>query len=425
MKKRSITTWQGIQPEIYPRYAGEMKTDVVIVGGGIAGTTTAYLLAKAGKKVVVLDKGDLFRSVTAYTTAFLTRSLDSDLSTLKNIFGKKAIKQILGSHEAAIDLIESIVKEEKIDCEFCRVPNYMVAFTNFGMKRFKKEAQLSIDAGFDVEVVPAKTFPFKNKGGILFPNQGKFHPLKYVSALRERAKAYGAKFFDNSKVLEVSGDQEVTVRLESGSITASSVVIATYNPFSQPWWYVLKKGTYISYVFEVAIKKGTLPYGIFEDDDNPYHYFRVDEGKDYDRMIIGGEDHRKEIPMDRKLPFNALKKFMEKHLGIRDYRIIHQWAGPILEQTDGLALIGRESDKNPNRYCATAFSGNGMTYGIISGMIISDLILGKGNPWEDIYDPTRRIRLRAVVLKGRDYIGEFVGGMIETLAANMKFKPKE
>jgi len=92
------------------------------------------------------------------------------------------------------------------------------------------------------------------------------------------------------------------------------------------------------------------------------------------------------------------------------------------EQTDGLAMIGREGEKHPNRYYATGFSGNGMTYGTISGMLISDLILGKNNPWEKIYDPSRRIRLRAVILKGRDYVEEFVGGMVETLSANMKIK---
>lgn len=414
-----------MQPHLYPPLGADMKTDVVVIGGGIAGTTTAYLLAKAGKKVVVLDEGDICGTVTAYTTAFLTRSLDSDLSTLATIFGKRAIKQILGSHEAAIDMIESIVKEERIACEFSRVPSYMVAFTNAGMRRWKQEARHSIEHGFAVEVVNAKTFPFKNKGGILIPNQGKFHPLKYLSALRERAAKYGAKFFDRSKVLSIEGEDVVTVRTEHKAIHAPSVVIATHNPFSQPWWYVFKKGMYISYVFEVAIKKGSLPYGLFEDDDNPYHYFRVESGKDYDRMIIGGEDHRREMPMKRRHSFTALRRFMEEKLGLKEYRIVREWTGPILEQTDGLALIGRQSDTHPNRYCATAFSGNGMTYGTLAGMIISDQIMAKVNPWEKLYDPMRRIRFRAMALKGRDYVEEFVGGMVETLAANMTIKSRE
>ena len=422
MKKRSQTTWQNIQPEIYPKFSGTDEADVVVIGAGIAGTTIAYFLAKAGKKVIVLDKGDIFRTVTSYTTAFLTRSLDSDLATLQKIFGKKSIQPILASHQSAIDEIEKIIRSEKIDCEFKRAPNYMVALTSSGMERFKKEAQISLENGFSVEIVDKRTFPFPNKGGVVVPDQALFHPLKYVSTLRDRAKNYGAKFFDNSKVQKIDGDTKVTVSLDKGVIYTKDVVVATYNPFSQPWWYVLKKGMYVSYIYEIAIPKGTMPYGMFEDDNNPYHYFRVEEGKNEDRMIVGGEDHRREIPIDRKHSFNALKKFIEKKLKITNYRIIKEWAGPILEQTDGLAMIGREGEKHPNRYYATGFSGNGMTYGTISGMLISDLILGKNNPWEKIYDPSRRIRLRAVILKGRDYVEEFVGGMVETLSANMKIK---
>jgi glycine/D-amino acid oxidase-like deaminating enzyme len=192
--------------------------------------------------------------------------------------------------------------------------------------------------------------------------------------------------------------------------------------------FLFKKGMYYSYVYELEIPKGAIGEGLYEDDHNPYHYFRIDQGENNDRMIIGGEDHRKEIPIDQNRNFNALEKYIQETFPGLMYRIVKRWRGPILEPSDGLPLIGRYDDKEPNRYVATAFSGNGMTYGTISGMLISDLILGKKNPWEDFYDPRRALPFKGIILKGRDYIEEFIKGVvkniIEPLWEPQLFRPK-
>lgn len=422
--KHESTTWEGIEIPASPRFEGSATADVVIIGGGIAGTSIAYRLATQGKKVIVVDKGTLRESTTARTTAFLTRSLDTDLPTLKKLFGSKT-KEIIRSHETAIDTIESVVKEESIECDFARVPHYSVAFSERGARAFQKECDLSRECGFDAEMVPRTTFPFPNKGALLIPYQARFHPLNYVIGLRERATARGAQFFDRSEALSIDGDDPVTVRLQHGTITAKAAVVATYNPFVQPWWYIFKKGMYTSYVLELSIPKGAIPQALYEDDGNPYTYFRVEPSeKDpvRDRLIIGGEDHRRELPFDPDRAFNRLEHYAKKMLGIKDIRVERRWSGPILEQSDGIALIGRMDKKHPNRFVATGFSGNGMTWAMIASMMIPDLIDGKEHPWEDLYRPNRSLSLWAIVLKGRDYLQEFVNGVASLLTSSKKRK---
>lgn len=410
------TTWQEAIADVAPLapVTENMTCDVCVIGGGIAGITTAYFLSKGGKKVVVIDKGTLADSVTAYTTAFLTSVIDTDLSDLIHMYGKEQSKKIIASHEKAIDVIEQVVREEGIDCEFKRVSSYQIAMSEKGFDQFKKDAVIANQLGYEYIVLPDKRFPFACAGVVENPQQAKFHPLKYLKQLREKAEKQGAVFYERTKAIHIDDEGPIYVKLASGHvITATDVVVATYNPFTQPWWYVFKKGMYVSYIYEIEIEKGMLPEAIYEDDHNPYFYFRIDPGESKDRMIIGGADHRKELSISDERGFHALDAYLKGKLGITSYEIKHKWSGPILEQTDGLAYIGRMKEGNEHVYVPTAFSGNGMTYGTLSGMIIGDQILGKNNEFEDIYRPGRPITFQDVARKGRDYIDEFFEGMGE------------
>ncbi len=414
------TTWTNDTkiPEL-PRLEGSASADVAIIGGGLAGITCAYFLAKSGKSVIVVDKGMLSQSVTACTTAFLTRSLDTDTADLKKIFGG-AYKSILRSHEGAIDTVERIIQEEKIECGFARVPNYYVALTKRSKKSLEEEKELMQGADLAAEVVPAKTFPFKNEGALLLPNQARFHPLQYVVGLRNAAQKLGAKFYDHTEAKDISGKKNLTVTFENrATITATDVIIATYNPFIQPLSFRTKKGMYRSYVLELSIPKGTIPMGLYEDNQNPYTYFRVESNGDRDRMIIGGGDHRNELKFDPDRGYNLLERYAKETLGISDYHVVQKWSGPILEQSDGIALIGRMS-KYSNRFVATAFSGNGMTYSTIAGMLLTDMINGVQNPLEQIYRPTRALSLKAILIKGKDYMEEFIDGVSNLLLSSKK-----
>jgi glycine/D-amino acid oxidase-like deaminating enzyme len=420
------TTWQEAMKGTvaYQPLTSDIECDVCVIGSGITGITTAYLSAQCGKRVVLIDKKTLPESVTAHTTAFITSIIDTNLTDMEKMVARNGVKQVLKSGEDAINIIEDIIKKENIDCEFTRVPHYSLSFSDKRFESFKEDEKLLRSLGYDAKILPSSTFPFENKGAIEMPNQAKFHPLKYLHALREKAVQKGVQCFEHTEAIYVEGgekDTPVTIGVKDGhTITAQQVVVATHNPFIQPWWYIFKKGTYYSYIMELSIPSGVLPEMLVEDDNNPYNYFRIDTMDGYDRMILGGEDHRKELPLSEGNAFKNLVRYAKRILGTVPFTVVRQWRGPILEQTDGLPLIGRYSNTYPNRFVAAGFSGNGMTYGTISGKIISDLICGKDNEYETLYRPNRAIAATDIWIKGRDYVGELAEGTLRNIIPRKK-----
>lgn len=413
------TTWQKNwhASKEYARFKGESAADVVIIGGGISGVTLAYLLSKAGKSVIVLEKGTLRDSShTAYTTAMITAQVDTNFIDLIKIFGHNSAYNVWQAGVDAINLIEKNIKEENIDCEFLRVPSFVFGNTKKQWNEIKEEGREAQQAGFEVAIGGIEKLKIPNSGYYVFSNQAVFHPLKYCDGLRAAAVAKGAKFFENSEVISLEGSMPVTVFTNEGKVKADYAVVATYYPFNKPQELFIKKGMYLSYMYELSVPKGTLPSGLYLDGDNPYHYFRVDEEvQGRARVILGGEDHRREIKINPEKNFAALRAYSDKIFGPGNYHIENKWRGEILEPIDGLPFIGNYSNKYPNRLIATAFSGNGMTYGTLAGKILSDYILGLNNPYQKLFDPLRKISSRGIIIKARDYTVEFFNGTVRNL----------
>lgn len=363
--------------------------DVTIIGGGLAGISAAYFLARAGKSVVVYEQKSMGGGVTSKTTAFVTQVIDTQIADLVSMFGAQKTKLIWQSHGDAIKTIGQIVKEEKIDCDFTNCPSYYYANTEKEFKTLLKDYQAAAKLGFNMKLHDINGLPFANAGYLEIPNQGKFKAQEYLKGLAKAAKKYGAKIYEHTKPPK--------------KILAKDVIVATYYPLSNKATF-LKKGMYVSYVMEVKIPKGALPYAIYEDTANPYNYFRIDpRDKNFDTMIIGGRDHRAELKLNSKKQYATLEKYIKNTFKGMDYKIMSRWSGPILEPTDGLALIGRVS---PHQYVTTAFSGNGMTYSTISATLLCDLITGKPTPLQKIYNPKRVPTLKQLAKKGLDYSQE-------------------
>jgi glycine/D-amino acid oxidase-like deaminating enzyme len=417
MKK---TTWQKdvTMPE-YPVLPGNVVTDVAIIGGGMTGTISAYLIAKSGRRVVVIDKSERFETgATACTTAFLASDVDTALSDLKAMFGTRRANDVWRSHGDSIEMIERIIKEEGIECDFMRVPEYWVATSDSGLKELHDEAREGRAAGFDIWDVPREKMPFKNSGVMALQEQGKFHPLKFMAAMQKKAEAYGAKFYSRTTAEHIEGDEPVHIRTDHGNITAGHVIIATYLSIENPPRIFGKKGMYVSYVYELSIPKHVIPEGLYLDDQNPYHYFRVDKnaGEDgRDRMIIGGEDHRIELPPMEDKQFGALKAYLDERFQGIEYKIVSSWTGPILETLDGLPYIGRPAHDRPHLLVATGFSGNGMTYAMTAGRILAGIIDGHRSRYEDTFSPYREVTIKGIVYKTRDYVGELIHGYLKNI----------
>jgi glycine/D-amino acid oxidase-like deaminating enzyme len=285
------------------------------------------------------------------------------------------------------------------------------------LKTWSEGISQAVSSGFNIKKLPSGELPFHYVGAWVFANQGKFHPLKYLVALRKKAEKLGVQFFEHTEALSIEGDGDVMVSTRSGRVHALYVIQATYQPFENPSKLFMKKGMYVSYILELSIPHGVLPIGTYLDDCNPYHYFRIDRDTSaHDRMIIGGEDRREELPNNDEKSFAALEDYLKTYFPDLEYEIVRKWNGPILESIDGRAFIGRYDKHHPNRFVATAFSGNGMTYAHLAAEILSGEIENNRHQFAYLYDPMRPIlRPKSLLVKTKDYVGTLFGGYIKNL----------
>lgn len=410
------STWTKSVGDIrnYPALQGELSVDVAVIGGGLTGVSAAYLLHKNGKKVALISDGEATQSTSAYTTGFLTTGLDTSLSNLVQMFGPDRAKAIWKSGDTAISLIEETIRSEKIECEFMRCSQFTYARTESEWEEIQAEAKWARTFGF--EVVTHKgdgPLPFKHVGYMEIKNQAKFHALKYILALKERLAADGVCIFDHTAATGIKRKGEVlVVSTAAASVRAADVVIATYYPFTKPWKLFAHTASYMTYIFELILPTGTLPEALYQDMGNPYHYFRIDRENGYDRMIVGGEDHRKDVPVNPEKNYHALRNFVDKLLPGVPFKENLRWKWGVIEPLDGLPYIGALGS-DPHQYIVTGLSGTGITMSRIAAEIITDSILGKKNEWFELFRPERIPTPYQLWKKLKDYGQEFFGGAIK------------
>jgi glycine/D-amino acid oxidase-like deaminating enzyme len=382
---------EGVERAKYPRGFLPEEVEVLIIGGGITGITSSYLLAKAGKKVVLLEKGKIGEGVTDCTTGFLTGAIDTDPIKLVRVFGVEKAKLILASHLGAISAVEKIIRSEKIDCEFERCTNYIYANNKREEKRLIKTAEAYKKLGVTAEYKKENKLKFNEFGYIEMHNQAKFHVMKYVFALSKIATKYGAIIAEDSEVLRLEDKKDfINVEVKNvGIIKSKKVVSATYVPFQEPKNLSGLGNMYHSYVIEYKLPQGALITGTYEDTLAPYHYFRIDYKDNFDRLIIGGADHLDVIKMNREINCRTIEEYTKRLFAKFKPEEILRWSGMISETNDSLAYIGESDSKNV--FYAFGFSGNGMTYSYIAGKILLDKLLSVENPYAEIYSINRKI----------------------------------
>jgi glycine/D-amino acid oxidase-like deaminating enzyme/nitrite reductase/ring-hydroxylating ferredoxin subunit len=407
---KSESLWfANIQPIKFTKLTRNISTDVVIIGGGIAGMTTAYLLSKAEKKVILVEDGYIGSGETGRTTAHITHALDDRYYNLEKIHGKQGAQKAAESHTAAINLIESIAKEEKIDCEFQRLDGFLFLDPSDKKESLDKELEATHNAGIaSTGIIQQSPLPSFDTGPCLrFPNQAQFQPLKYLAGLADAiTNKYKGEIFTETHAQEINFNDTTTIKtLEGYTINATKIVIATNAPIVNETSKIYdKQEPYRTYVIGASIKKDSVPKGLYWDtgDQNsknsvpPYHYIRiqnVENSESNDLLIVGGEDHKTGETDNGSYEerFGTLERWTRKRFPIENIK--YKWSGQVMEPMDSLAFIGHNPGHNgKNLYIATGDSGNGITHGTIAGIILSDSILKKDNPWQDLYNPSRQIQ---------------------------------
>ena len=380
-----------------PELTRDERADACVVGAGIAGLTTAYLLAREGRSVVVLDDGPVAGGETCHTTAHLVNALDDRYTELERLFGERGSRLAAESHTAAVDKIEEIVKAENIDCDFERLDGYLFVPPGDPTDQLGEELRAAHRAGLvEVEYVGRVPYEGYNFGAALrFPRQAQFHILKYMSGLVEAVRRAGGRIYTRTHASSIEGGERARVETEGGAVvTASAVVVATNTPVNDRVSIHTKQAPYRTYVIGARVAPDSVPTMLLWDTADPYHYVRLqkfrgeDRDADYDVLIVGGEDHKTGQAFDFEERYRRLEEWTRERFPTVE-AVEYRWSGQVMEPTDGLAYIGRNPSDADNVYIATGDSGNGMTHGTIAGMLITDLIQGRANEWESLYDPSR------------------------------------
>ena len=369
-----------------------------MIGSGIAGLTTAYQLAKEGKKVVVIEKfPQVSQGETSRTTAQLTFFTDYPYSQLKRFHGDD-IQLIQESHLYAMQTIGQISRDEGIDCDYRQVPVYLFAPRKKHVKQLDKEEEIL--TGLGVEVTRHARIPVAGLPD--YPcmevrEMAQIHALKYMYGLAEAVKKLGVPIYCSTKATETEEqDDYVTVKTENGpTIRCKDLVTATNSPISELLGVHLKQAAFRTYVVGLRVEKGALPYAIFWDTLDPYHYVRLVEMPDYDVLIAGGEDHhtgRNEDGGETEERFRCLIEWTRKTFP-QSGELLYQWSGQVMESVDGIGYNGRHAD-DKHVYIITGDTGSGTTNATLGARIVTDQIMGRENPWAKLYHPSR-VTLRA------------------------------
>jgi glycine/D-amino acid oxidase-like deaminating enzyme/nitrite reductase/ring-hydroxylating ferredoxin subunit len=391
--ERSISLWMDtLVLDDAPALDKKEKADVAIVGSGIAGMSVGYEFAKAGKSVVILDRGPIGKGMTSRTTAHLTAQCDDGFAQMLSRRGEELTRGWYQSQAAAIDRIEANQQELDLSCDFRRLEGHLFHAPGTDEQLLDREFEATRKIGMPIH--REKGVPFAGQAdtpSLRYPNQATFHPLKYLAGLASAIRRAGGRFYADTTVEEVKENKNnVELTTVTGhTVQAGHVVVATNAPINDRYAIHSKQAPYRTYAMAFSVAKNALPDGLYWDTLEAYHYVRMQPGKGKsDVLIVGGADHKTGEADDAEARFLAIEAWM-RNLLPKLGKELHRWSGQILDTIDFAAFIGLNPGSK-RTYVATGDSGQGITHGAVAGILISDLILKGESPWTNVYDPSRK-----------------------------------
>lgn len=370
----------------FPSLPADRTVDVAVIGGGITGLSTALLLKRAGLSVAVLEAGRVAEGVSGHTTAHITEVFDRSYEALIEDFGLEGARLAAESGKAALTRIEAFVREEAIACDFAKLSAYQFTEDPERVPELEAERVAAVSLGVEVALTHNVPLPFTVSGALRFDRQAQLHPRRYLLALALAIPGGGSHVFEHTRVTDIVDGEPCRVVTEKGTVTARHVVVATHAPL-QSLLLQPKIAAYRSYVLALRMHPGAAAdAGLFWDTEDPYHYIRWQPTDEGPLLIVGGEDHKTGQESDARARFEALLEYVSRRFKVAS--VLRRWSAQVIEPVDGLPYIGRDHGST-HVYVATGFSGTGMTLGTLAAMINSDLILGRQNPYQALYDPSR------------------------------------
>lgn len=391
--ERTKSCWMDQSPVIEaPRLVDDESCDVVVIGAGMAGLSTAYELSRFGRSVVVIDRGGIANGMTARTTAHLATELDDFYSELIRVRGEDEARLYYDSQVAAVNRIEAICRDEGIDADFARVDGYLFPAEASHVSDLEEEFDACRRLGVDCEWIERAPVPGVNVGpAIRFAGQGRFHPTKYLAGLARAILNRGGRIYaDTAYVSDKEVDAGVEIATEAGPvIRARAAVFATNSPTNVKVAIHAKQTPDRTYAIAGRVPKGSVPDALVWDTLEAYHYVRIQPlGAAEDLLIVGGEDHRSGEADDQEERLRRLEAWTRERypsFTASEYR----WSGQVMETMDFMPYSGR-SPGSDNIYLHSGDSGMGITNAVAGSLTIAPLILQGESRFAPLFDTSRK-----------------------------------
>ncbi|WP_404451846.1 FAD-dependent oxidoreductase [Virgibacillus necropolis] len=403
-----------VLPE-FPQLDKDIQVDVVIVGGGITGITSAYLLANEGLKVAVLEADRLLNGTTGHTTAKITAQHDLIYDELITNMGKSKAKLYYEANTEAINFIKKTVEQQQIDCDLSTQDAYMYATTEEYEGKIQKEAKAYEKLGIDGGLVDKIPLDITIKNALIMRNQAQFHPLKYLSHLVQNISEKDGLIFENTTAVNVEAKKQPVVLTRDGNrVTADHVLACSHFPFYEGLGlYSTRMYADRSYVLAAKTKK-SFPGGIFISADKPTRSLRSVTINGEEMVLIVGESHKTGQGIDTMKHYKALESFGEQVLGLET--IPYHWSAQDLTTLDKVPYIGEISAGQPNVLIATGYRKWGMSNGTVAALLFRDMVLGKKNAYQSLFTPSRfyaNPSLKNFLVQNADVASHLIQGKLE------------
>ena len=380
--------WQEtIKIEYKPQLSGDIKTDVLIIGGGIAGVLCAHFLHEAGVDYILVEGDRVGRGITANTTAKITSQHGLIYQKLLKNEGIEKAKMYLKANQNAVSQYKKLCAN--IDCDFEEKDAYVYSMDD--RQAIEKEIAALHKIGFGAEFETETELPFYIAGSVKFTKQAQFHPLKFISSISKNLNIY-----ENTFIKELAPRTAIT---DNGKITAEHIIIATHFPFlNKHGSYFLKM--YQSRSYCIALENAPNLNGMYREEKQDGLSFRNYK----DLLIIGGGGHRTGHKGDA---WQELWEFAET--AYPSARECYAWATQDCMSLDSIPYIGRYSKQAEGLYVATGFNKWGMTSSMVSAQILTDIILGKKNEFAEVFSPQRNMIKPQLFLNGITAVSNLFG----------------
>lgn len=388
---KSDSVWLDTTPStFYPELKGDFSVDAAVIGGGIAGLTTAWNLIEAGLSVAVLEAKRIVTGVTGLTTAKFTVGQGAIYQQLLEHFSRDLVKQYAAANSEAIDWLVDLVDRERIDCDLRLTDMYVVAETEKDLKILRKELKAARIAGLSPVFQEKIPLPIPSFGALLYGSQVSFHPRKYLLALADLFKVRGGKIYEETKVLKVEEGEPCRIITETGTVRAKKVVVASHFPIYDPDLYFARLEPIRAYALGVELD-GPAPEGMFIGlHQNSYSYrslvYKTDKEMT-DLLIVSGEAHKVGHGGDTRQYYWRMEEYLRRFFEVK--KIAYHWSTQDNYTADSVPYIGKIVSESKHVYVATGFNGWGMSNGTVAGRLLADLILGRKADWGAVFNPSR------------------------------------